>query len=473
MSRLLSIAFIQLGASCFIIFLAQAQTAAPANPYRDQILQAKNALLVTAAVKAVAGVSTIEANMTKYLASVDKCTVSREESVAACDETKSGLAEKIHGLGQEYGTLVTAVGTSFTNDACFGMGNMMRAANLALQMYQGACQSAKSTCDSSCGSAAAAVKYISAAASGVITSLNTAATAATTAQKSAEASQLESAAAQIAIAQSAAKSEISDTGNEQTVIAKRNYCAVQAAQAVASGGQQAMIAMQLATQGLNCTMDSKTKTATDSSEGYCSMNPMAAQCNCELTNQKVTQRCICEKNPRVQGCANSLAKSGAASDGEGLKVGGGLLSQPSEKPIGGGLPPEPFENAKIDIPKTAGGAEGPAGGAMSGGGAGAGAGAANQMDKPGGGGGAQKGYQSALGGWGSSSSGSGNYGTPGRGSNSKDPLGKYGPGQPFDPRRKISSITLESAQLSSGGGRSNWEKIKIRYSEEKPRLIGK
>ncbi|MEZ0392474.1 MAG: hypothetical protein ACAH59_09675, partial [Pseudobdellovibrionaceae bacterium] len=70
--------------------------------------------------------------------------------------------------------------------------------------------------------------------------------------------------------------------------------------------------------------------------------------------------------------------------------------------------------------------------------------------------------------------GGGGGGSRGGGGGRPDsPYGAYMPGGSKDPSRNIASKTFGNGQVTGAGSKSNWEKVRERYVDNKPTLMGK
>jgi hypothetical protein len=235
---------------------------------------------------------------------------------------------------------------------------------------------------------------------------------------------------------------------EPNSIAEKNAkCGSYAATALAAGA--AIIgAVAAAKNAASCNQDTN---------GVGSVDTRAMCAKSENKNQPT---CICQANPRSPGC--SLATSYNASGS-----GGGFASPSTNKSTS----QTPLSNLNSDLNANAataskngdassGLAGAPSGGGGGFGGSGGGSGGDNKANPD-----TVKKINTSIFG-GGDGGGGGGYGSGGSGADkSVDPViaGK------IKAQRELASLR---SQVSSQGGKSNWEKVQERYTQEKPKLIG-
>jgi hypothetical protein len=188
-------------------------------------------------------------------------------------------------------------------------------------------------------------------------------------------------------------------------------------------------------------------------------------------NKKNKMECICQDNPRMAGCNTGLDSATMAKSGDGLRAAGGGgefggdTKAPGNLDLGGG------DGQDLQAKATDGSGGSSLPGAPSGGGGGLGGGS-------GGFGGGVDGTTAKkpnslntniLGGEGG---GGGGGGWGGYGSDRDPALRQYLPGGAKDPNAAGMAGAAMSKQVTSQGGKSNWEKIKDRYRDNKPTLLG-
>lgn len=191
----------------------------------------------------------------------------------------------------------------------------------------------------------------------------------------------------------------------------------------------------------------------------CTKTPTAQGCpqalDCNKPENAANPRCICEKNPRAPGCggqAESAPITDPTRDDTQSTAGAndGALGSPTDAtPAQYG---SDSADAKAGLPASPGGGGG-------GGGLGKGGDSAEKGEKP-------KTVDTnvlAEGGGGGGASATSNGLTP-----SEEGGGKYSKYLPEDPARKPTAL---ADQVSGAAGLSNWEKIRKRYSENRPSLL--
>ncbi|MBX2995549.1 MAG: hypothetical protein KF681_12030 [Bdellovibrionaceae bacterium] len=191
----------------------------------------------------------------------------------------------------------------------------------------------------------------------------------------------------------------------------------------------------------------------------CSKNPTAQGCpqalDCNKAENAANPRCICEKNPRAPGCGGQAESAPITDptrdDNQTTGANDGSLGSPTD-----GTP------AKYgsDSPAAGGGLPASPGGGGGGGGLGKGGELADKGEKP-------KGIDTNVLGEGGGGGGGASATSNGLAA-SDDPTGKYGKYLPEDPARKPTAL---ADQVSGAAGLSNWEKIRKRYSENRPSLL--
>lgn len=213
------------------------------------------------------------------------------------------------------------------------------------------------------------------------------------------------------------------------------------------------------------------------SETDCTKNPTAAGCvvttlDCKLEANATNPTCICAKNPRAIGCV------GGGGGNTPTPTGGVGITIPKN---GGDDPPPNFagggDGAPV-VPAGSGGGGATTGGLPGGGGGGMGTGGASQAAKGSDNGakGTSKGLNANI-----LNGEYGGGGGGGRGSNSGggfvDPAtaAKYKqfmPGGENDPTRSAASLPVGANEVTGGGGKSNWQKVRERYIDNRSRMMG-
>lgn len=332
------------------------------------------------------------------------------------------------------GLLLSAASQMKTmSDSCSKMNNALEIAKNALSVYNGVCSAAQEYCSTKCAGVMAKMKTVSGAATaaredGAAAALNAGTAQTEPAVKLCESYKLNALAATAGILQMVTKSKrMADCKNALTVA--------------------------------NCV--------TDPANPQC---PQALDCSNPKNAQNTN--CICMINPNSPGCPGALvSNSNLAPGGTGARVanlGVGKID-PGSYNASGGLDSDFISPSGGSAPggasSAAGGMGFPGGGA---GGGGVGTGAAKEAK------GDQKkstlntnilgGFEGGGGGGGSRGGGSSGAGN--------SALKAYMPGGAKDPNRNLASQTFGNGEVTASGSKSNWEKVRDRYLENKPSLMG-
>lgn len=399
--------------------------------------EAKN----TAALKAP-GYAAFKKEVENYLETSKSCVSKHDIAAKACLEN---LSPNIQDGVAALNTLASVLGMTGVQDNCSGFSNAMDVAKKAMTAYTGACGAAKGFCGSSCSSADKSLAAIKNAKSDCtpVDPINNP-NACQTYNQTFEALKTESA-------------KDANAGDQKSVEAKKKLCTQKYAQLLTSALAGIASMLNGMKQGDQCKKESEAETPkTDT----------AAVEKCKDPKNDADPECICLKNPLTAGCSNGLKSPTNAgelgtgqTDKTNVSSSSGGPSLPSDP--GGIQQGTPGENsASSGLPGAPGG-----GGAGLGGSSGGGAGAptgngqdtvkkglnANILSGAGGGGG---------GGWGAFGGGGGS-----------DKYRQYLPGGAKDPNRNIAGQQSWKNEVTGQGGKSNWEKVKDRYRDNKNTLL--
>lgn len=323
--------------------------------------------------------------------------------------------------------------TQGTSDACESYSGTMKAVSTALMAYNAACSATQMMCKSTCAE--------------VLAELNTVA-------------------ANAKIVCGNAETLASSITGITTVV---NHCKDYAMNLLAAGAGL-MSTMQQSSLAKQC----KKLLAANQS---CEDNPDQIKCPKKLdcTKQEYYNhaQCICQRNPTQQGCAGAFSNMELQYQ---QNFAGGENQDPSTKDVdfkGLGI----GGSEGLDITPTEGGnsaAFGGVGGVGAGGGSGAGSGGGGSANnKKGSDGVAKIPNTNILGGFEGGGGGGRGFGGGSRGSDDSS-YKAYMPGGKNDPTRNVASQKSLAAQgpLTGSGGKSNFEKVKERYFEFTPQLLG-
>lgn len=356
----------------------------------------------------------------------------------AANACLDGLSDNLKSVTSALGPAVAALsGAASANGSCDNFSKIMDLANKGLTAFNGACGAAKGFCQSSCQGAVDSLKNMS----------NLVSTDTCTGDPSCSGQLI----AQRQGLLDAIKKESDDKNNTISSAGKAAMCKEKFAQlmAASAAGIASMIAGMM--QGNQCEQQTAAAASTT--------------VDCTDPSQAQTPTCLCQANPRLQGCDNSLQKTGSSTGGSttfgntaangGTKMGDNPnLALPPTAPD---VSRDPSSASASSLPGGGGGANLGGGSGLSGGGGGSGDGAAQKSldtnilaGTSGGGGGG--------GGWG------GGFGN----SNSDEKYRSYLPGGSKDPKLGGNAWASE---VTGQGGKSNWEKVRDRYRDNKPTLI--
>ncbi len=396
----------------------------------------------------------------KYKASQKSCQDREDKANKFCMESRNPDVKNYLMIAQ-----ILTGSLSGMADACSKFGQVMDAANKMLTLYQTACSSWRGVCMSACGDAVSALKSIEknkdALVKNVVAEAKVQSAIAAKAANKATQAACDTLAASYAsyVKNNSAEitAELNTDGKDYKAVAKKQETCKGYAKELASAGVGMIGVLKSFGQGNKCE-NQTTNVATETNV------------DCTVpANKQNNMQCICQDSPRTPGCNNGLDSVAAAKSGDTLRgvdpgsytPGGGSagnfgidggtdgMDLSSKSPDGGGSLP--------GAPSGGGSGLGGSGGGFGGGGAGDGAQAkragglnTNILGGEGGGGGG--------GSWGGS-----NY-------DRDTALRQYLPGGAKDPAAMAGAAL--SKQVTSQGGRSNWEKVKDRYRDNKPSLLG-
>lgn len=359
--------------------------------------------------------------------------------------------------------IVTAIGGA--KDACSKFAKATDTLNKALVVYQATCATSKAACQSSCAKAENSIKVVRENTPKTTgqgeSALNTAAMNAAGANDAKTAEEMRTAAKQISKLGEETKALLdAEFGKDTTTVSSNlQTCKDFSGQLMSAGIGLAGMIKSFGESNKCDTNLAATPGATPVANVDCSLP----------ANQNLTQ-CICELNPRTVGCATGLNNAANAKSADGLNAsslapGTSVGAQDPSLSGGGG------SDATIAAAEKSGSGSG-------GGGAGAPSGGSAGMEGgSGGSGGPDSAKQKAgsslnaaiLGGEGGGGGGGGGWGS-GEGSAEEAAMRQYLPGGEKDPAGLAGQVAAK--EVTSEGGKSNWEKVRERYRDNKPTLLG-
>ncbi|MGE5086543.1 MAG: hypothetical protein ACM3MG_09605 [Bacillota bacterium] len=390
------------------------------------------------------GMPQIKKGGQQYYAHQADC-VSRQNTAAKwCLETLSpNITDIVTGLN----TMMSAVGGSSVNDSCSTFAKAMELAKAGMTAYTAACGTTKAGCGYSCVEARKGVEMVQAGLKSVVSckEQNVTCEADKIAYRNLQQSALQGVTQEL------------EKANNSSVAGKAQLCTAKYAQLALSAVAGITSVANSLNQGKAC--DAATSAAAQTLDQKC-----ANAANAQLPE------CICYKNPMLEGCGSTAVKATMSADGIGS------VSSSNDKTVGKGTgltnsdlatgTPGIDAGAGKDTAK-AGGVPPAAGGGSAGlGGSGGGSGSGRDPadDRSG-----QKGLNTNI------LSGAGGGGGGGSwGAHGSDDSGKgyrsYLPGGDKDPN-KMSGQQAWSKEVTGQGGKSNWEKVKDRYRDNKSTLL--
>lgn len=318
----------------------------------------------------------------------------------------------------------------------------------AFNSAKAACTSTKDTCDSSCKSAVSAGKAFEAAAKAD----NAACQAKYGAMVPPNTGKMTACSKAYAEIQRMVAEDNKESAKGPTVGGKVGQCKQELSNNLAD-------MLKMLTELLNAIMQAMNK-----GEEYAATEDpvVAATLDCSKEENKKTQKCICEADPRTYGCPNNLAKAGEG-DAFASLAGNDVTLPMNQTDAGATLPNTDMPSFPSGVGDSGAAAAGMLGGGMGGMGGG-GAGGSKDAEKAGAAGSGLKadiysgeggGGGGGAGGWASGSSADGGRGR--RGTASAAGRGAAGVAPP--------------KYVTGSGGRTNFEKVKIRYGENRPTFL--
>jgi hypothetical protein len=389
-------------------------------------------------------------SLATYMDDQESCRSKEVAATTYClEKTNPGIAKALPIIQ----TLVSGISASIS-DSCSTLAKAMNIANEALLAYQATCAAAKGVCNYSC--------------SGAVTKIKKAQTDFATLAKTAEAvcktKNAENATAAtncvnaIETPLKALTASISKEANvkqDSSVAQKNNTCSSYATQ-LASALVGSIGVIKTMSSANSCSSD--TTTATTASTDV----------DCTLEANATNTVCICKATPRAAGCSEGLDTTASAMAADSLRG----ATEASYTAAGNssadlGTIADSTDLGTVDTSNSTGSS-----GAVSDGGSG-GLGGSSSLGSAAENKSAQQkasGYNTNI--YSGDSSGGGGGGSWG-GYGGDGSLRQYLPGGKKDPT-KAAAIAAQAAikkEVTSEGGKSNWEKIRERYRDQKSTLI--
>ncbi|XGC80735.1 hypothetical protein ACES2L_15530 [Bdellovibrio bacteriovorus] len=396
---------------------------------------------------------------------IDKETQNYMSKKGTCVSTHSGAAKAcLENLSPHIltgvttlNTLMNTIGSVAVKDQCSKFSNAMDIAKAAMTAYTAACGAAKAGCGFYCVSARnSVIKLNKISSSGASCAKATPQTMAACTQQLAAYNN----------SFSTIQSSVKDEGKkeiEKSMAGKAGICTEKYANLLASAVSGIAGLMNAINQGKECEEETKgdpTAPGTD---------PLKEKCS-DPANANLPE-CICLKNPRTPGCSNSYEKPGELNAGGNIGTGAtdrtnvAATGGGPDLGMGGGATPEfPGRNPTSDSGGSSAPAGGGAGGSLGGGSGGGSGGMDGEKSEA-----AKKGLDTNILG-GAGGGGGGGWGAGGGGS-SDSKYRSYLPGGKNDPSKGMAGSQAWTKEVTGQGGKSNWDKIKERYRDNKSTLL--
>jgi hypothetical protein len=405
----------------------------------------------------VAGATEIIGIQKEYQADWVSCQDAQSRAATVCiADNSDALSDGITLING----LLSAGGAASVYDSCTTFGKAMDIGQKALAAYTAACTVMRQPCVFYCGDVKGAlVKLQAAIKKAAATPLceplvpvpDMPPFAATLACKAAHANFT---GAQNAV-DLAIKAEL-DEGNIKSTGGKLSRCDRKYWQNVASAGVGILQLANSLKKGKECQDDSSAVAD--------------VQATCAIAANANLPECICLANPRTAGCSSGLSTVGELNAGSGQVVTGQAISGDAAV---GSLGTD-STGISQGTPSTSSGSESggigaPTGGGPSLGSIGGGSGAGAGEKGAGKGTGLNTDILSGAGGGGGSGGG---YGGRGGSSDASRGLRNYLPGGAKDPKRGLAGQGVGTKEVTGQAGKSNWEKVRDRYIDNKNSLIG-
>ncbi|MEK2689301.1 hypothetical protein [Bdellovibrio sp. GT3] len=390
--------------------------------------------------------------MIEYKNNRQACISRQEKAAYACLENWSpAIQDGVAAVN----TLMSTVGSAAVKDSCSNFAKAMDIAKYAMTAYTGACGVMKAGCGMSCVAARDGLTKLYKVLNGQLS---------ITCKNPNAPEACKPAYYEVRNAMARAVAQELEKGNNLSVAGKAEVCTGKYAQLAISAAAGIFGIAQSLKQGESCEEESS---ADASTAGATTAETCAVAANANLPE------CICLKNPMLEGCGSTAAKASMNASGGGLSA----LSAGSSEAGTDGLTAADLAvgNADPDISgarnpsSAASGAGAPVGGggANLGGGSGFGGAGAAGEEKSG-----QKALDTnILGGAGGGGGGGGMWGGGGDADSDKSGYRSYLPGGAKDPLKMNGGTTNASKEVTGQGGKSNWEKVRERYQDNRSSLI--
>lgn len=392
----------------------------------------------------------LEKDLQEYAKNREACLTNQAGAANQCLE---GLSPNTDQAAAGVNNVLGQVGQN-ASDTCGKFSKAMDLAKAGLSAFNGQCGAAQGSCSSSCSKAASGLAALKKKAQAAKASANCS-QAVTPEQQAVCPGFLQ--AYQKALDEGiAAAEQETDSKDAESVAGKQKLCDKKYTANIGSALQGIMSMLAGMQQGNNCEEE------TDGTAEQ--LGTLADKCM-QPENASLPE-CICKANPRTVGCSNAYQSMSASGKNE---LGGGINDKTNVDPSNSS---GTLDNSGLGGMEQA--ARSPSGDSGAGapmGGGGAGIGSSNVGNGSGAGAGDGAGGKglntNILGGAGGGGAGGGAWGAGGAG----DKYRQYLPGGAKDPAKALAGQQSWKNEVTGQGGKSNWEKVKDRYRDNKSTLL--
>ncbi|MBO9665417.1 MAG: hypothetical protein J7501_01215 [Bdellovibrio sp.] len=388
--------------------------------------------------------------MTKYSENRQSCIDRQEIAAYSCLENYSPV---IQDIVTGANTIASTLGDAVVNDSCSKFAKIMDLAKAGMTTYTGVCGAAKAGCGLSCVAARDAISSLNKA-----LSANNNSIICPNPQLPCVRDQYQLLRKQMA---DKVRIELAE-GDKASIAGKAKVCTEKYAQLLMSGVTGIASLAGAFKQGKSCE---------ENTDAAGPKETATAEKCADAANAQLPE-CICLKNPMMEGCNNIATKatdnvsggiSALSSVGTGSDTASGLNSGDlmGGKEIADTPQREPSSNEPAGVGAPVGGGSAGLGG---GGGGFGGAGHASGGDEKG------KSLNTNILAGSGGGGGGGDWGTVGGSGSDKSGYRSFLPGGAKDPL-KAAGAQNWTKEVTGQGGKSNFEKVKDRYNDNKNTLL--
>lgn len=407
------------------------------------------------------GYETIISSGHKYIDNRDNCISRQGKAATACLEH---LSENLQSGIASVNMLLSTVGSAAVTDTCSTFSKAMDVAKGAMTAYTAACGVMKAGCGWSCVQTRSGLeglgKGLKASSAGTSCKVMLPETSpGYVAAEQACSNFISNYRTGLATLDANVPKDL-DAKDKKAIAGKAALCTGKYALLLASGATGILSLANSLKQGKECK---------DNTDGTGTTVAETAVDKCEDAANAQLPECICKANPRTPGCANSYQKANESGDSRltasGAEINPAAINgKDGLAGLGLGSDSNAIGENSAGGSSDSGGIGAPmgGGGGLSGfGGAGGGSGGKEEA--------AKKGLNTDIL---SGSSGGGGGGFGGyRGAASDSKYRAYLPGGAKDPAQGVAGQQAWTKEVTGQGGKSNWDKIKERYRDNKNTLL--